>query len=185
MFFCAALRRNTMLGAMYAWIRLGQSPPEWWKREAGVDTHDCTNDELKRASQGYLAVDRDTLGLPDTVMLPKAMETASRWRQRYTTRSGAAGISGFGPAAYDAVWAWAWALHKLVEVEKQPVASLTRDAAGLSATKAALLGVSFNGASGPVSFDSKGDRQGITLKIENQVDGVEKKVSRQTETPTY
>ena len=47
-----------------------------------------------------------------------------------------------------------------------------------------LLRVSFDGASGPVSFDSKGDRQGITLKIENQVDGVEKKVSWQTETPT-
>ena len=123
-FYCAALRKGVLLGGRYTWLRLGQSPPGWWKREAGVDTHDCTNNELRNATQGYLAADRDTLGIPDNVALPKAGETASQWRARYTAKSGAAGISGFGPAAYDAVWAWAHALHQLVEVDKLPTASL-------------------------------------------------------------
>ena len=174
--FCTALRRGVFLGPGKSWrgvfltvfLREG-----WWKREAGVDTHDCTNSELRDATQGYLAVDYDTLRVSDNVALPKAGETASQWRTRYTVRSGAAGVSVFAPLAYDAVWAWALALHQLVEVEKLPVASLAQDATGLSRTKKALLKLNFPGASGQVNFDESGDRRNMPMKIENQVDGEE------------
>ena len=77
---------------------MGHNPGGWWKRDAS-DKHDCSDDELRQAVQGYLAVDRDAMAsthsIDPTDVDPKV------WRETYRTRSGAADVSWAGVVAYD------------------------------------------------------------------------------------
>ena len=151
---------------------MGHNPGGWWKRDA-TDKHDCSTDELRNATQGYLAVDRDeaagTHVIDPTGVDPKV------WLETYKTRSGPAGsITVEGVAAYDAIWTWAYALHDLLYTQGVDATTLTASKAGSAQLFDTLAKQDFYGASGRVYFDPvPGDRRGLSVKIENSVDGEE------------
>ena len=168
---CVALRSG-LVDAEHAWVMTGQNPAMWWKREAGVDKHDCTDDELKRATQGYVAMARDVLGVQARTGVAEDRlltgETPAEWRVRYAAASGATPISDFGPLAYDAGWAFGKALHAMLTTSSnaenagQPytLADLTSPTASTAVEmRRVLKAQAFFGASGPVAFDATtGDR---------------------------
>ena len=168
---CVALRSG-LVDAEHAWVMTGQNPAMWWKREAGVDKHDCTDDELKRATQGYMAMGRDVLGVQARAGVAEDRlltgETPAEWRVRYAAASGATPISDFGPLAYDAGWAFGKALHAMLTTSSnaenagQPytLADLTSPTASTAKEmRRVLKSLAFFGASGPVAFDATtGDR---------------------------
>ena len=101
-FFCEALYRG-LVGAKYEYILSGTVLPGlWWKREPGVDQHNCTDDELKQATQGYLSTSWTT-NSPSTAVLPGPGGTAPQWRSRYAARAKAMGVTTivFGASIYD------------------------------------------------------------------------------------
>ena len=101
-FFCEALHRG-LVGSKYQYILPGTVvPPLWWKREPGVDQHNCTDDELKQATQGYLSTSWTT-NSPSTAVLPGPGGTAPQWRARYAARAKAMGVTTivFGASIYD------------------------------------------------------------------------------------
>ena len=168
---CTALRLG-LVGTQHAWILTGQNPTNWWKRDTR-DQHDCTDEELKRATQGYLAMARDVLGVQARTgvaldRLPTG-ETPAEWRIRYAAAS-EAGVpeSDFGPLAYDAGWTFGKALHAMLTTSSNAgnadkpytVADLTTPTPSTALEmRRVLKAQSFFGASGPVVFDaSTGDR---------------------------
>jgi len=102
-FFCEALHRG-LVGAKYQYLLPGTylAPHVWWKREPGVDQHNCTDDELKQATQGYLSTSWTT-NSPSTAVLPGPGGTARQWRARYASRAKAMGVTTnvFGASIYD------------------------------------------------------------------------------------
>ena len=97
---CAALRAgpDLLFGRQHAWVLMGHNPGGWWKRDT-TDTHDCSDNELRQAVQGYLAVDRDASA--STHLIDPTGVHPTVWRESYRTKSGAAGVSWAGPVAYD------------------------------------------------------------------------------------
>ena len=177
---CAALRAGqnptstsagVLFGRQQAWVLLGHTTPSgWWKRGA-TDKHNCSNDELRSATQGYLAVDRD--GTAGTHLINTTGVDPKVWLETYKTRSGSAGVTVEGVAAYDAVWTWAYALHDLLYTQGVDAMTLTSEA-GREQMFDTLAKQDFYGASGRVYFDPvSGDRRGLPVKIENSVDGEE------------
>ena len=59
---CAALRAgpDLLFGRQHAWVLMGHNPGGWWKRDAS-DKHDCSDDELRQAVQGYLVRNDESL----------------------------------------------------------------------------------------------------------------------------
>ena len=59
---CAALRAgpDLLFGRQHAWVLMGHNPGGWWKRDAS-DKHDCSDDELRQAVQGYLVWNDESL----------------------------------------------------------------------------------------------------------------------------
>ena len=177
--FCDAYRRG-LTGSGIVFIVPGWEAEAWWKRQTG-DTHDCSDAELMQATQGYLAVNRASLAPNDvslqrTALIPTG-ENTSTWRtragQRYPGIVFTAGAD-FGVGVYHAVWAWAFALQELLEVEGLLPHQLTADSAGFQRVRAQLYKTDFEGLDGRVSFDpATGDRLLCTLAIENQQRGVE------------
>ena len=160
---CAALRTGLLFGRQHAWVLMGHNPGGWWNRSA-TDTHDCSNDELLSAVQGYLAVDRDGAGA--THLIDPTGEEPKVWLEKYRTRSGDAGVTVEGVAAYDAVWTWAYALHELLYTQGVDVTTLTADKVGRTKLFDALVKQDFYGASGRVYFDPvSGDRRGLPVKV--------------------
>ena len=82
---------------------------------------------------------------------------------------------------YDAVWAWAYALHDVVITQKDSLKmsfeDVAKDAAGQSAIREALYRTVFYGASGQVTFGpATGDRVGLAVSFENLQNGEEVEV---------
>ena len=177
---CAALRErqtppSTSVGVLFgrqqAWILMGHNPVRWWERDA-TDKHDCSNDELRNATQGYLAIDRDEAA--GTQLIDPTGVDPKVWLETYETRSGSAGVTLEGVAAYDAIWTWAYALHDLLYTQGVDATTLTASEAGSTQLFDTLAKQDFYGASGRVHFDPiSGDRRGLPVKIENSVGGEE------------
>ena len=160
---CAALRAGLLFGRQHAWVLMGHNPGGWWNRSA-TDKHDCSDDELQSAVQGYLAVDRDGAGA--THLIDPTGEEPKVWLEKYRTRSGDAGVTVEGVAAYDAVWTWAYALHELLYTQGVDVTTLTADKVGRTKLFDTLVKQDFYGASGRVYFDPvSGDRRGLPVKV--------------------
>ena len=170
---CAALRAGEtsastsspgpLLGRQHAWVLMGHNPGEWWKRGT-ADKHDCSNDELRSAVQGYLAVDRD--GSAAAHLIDPTGVEPKVWRDKYRARSGDVGITVEGVAAYDAIWTWAYALHDLLYTQGVDVTTLTESKVGRTQLFDTLVKQDFYGASGRVYFDPvSGDRRGLPVKV--------------------
>jgi ABC-type branched-subunit amino acid transport system substrate-binding protein len=169
--FCDSFQRFGLAGSStHVFVVPGWHAFGWWRRNK-ADVHTCSDDDLKAATQGYLATDRTTVATGPE-LLPTGIN-ASAWREQYAKRSNV-GTSDFGAPAYDATWSWAFVLHELLVKQNLAVTDITSGEAGLKRTYAAMLATNFNGASGRVMFDpNTGDRLGLPLIIENQQDGVE------------
>eukprot|EP00947_MAST-08B_sp_MAST-8B-sp1_P005166 g5166.t1 len=171
--FCEALRQGAV-GPDTVWVVPGWFSAGFWRPVPG-DPYNCTEAEMRNATQGYLAMEFSALA-PDDHRVVSTNEFPSAVNTRIQERAQSLGVQTieFGFSSYDAVVAWALAVHDLIHGQGMTFDELGRDGTGQAAVRDALYRTDFYGVSGRVTVDQlTGDRRGQHLRIENQVDGVE------------
>jgi len=186
--FCAAYKLG-MTNDDTQWVIPSWFGPKWWRvPSAAVD---CTAEEMDEATRGYLGYEQKGQSLRS--LLTPAKETPAAFTTRYVKAAktfkhassypaGGIGIHQGGYMAYDAVWAWAYALHDVI-VTRQAFYQLSFEdlakdgTGGQDALKDALYRTNFQGVSGQVTFDPKtADREGLSISIENNQNGTDVEV---------
>ena len=171
--FCEALRRGAV-GAGKVWLVPGWFSAGWW-RPVAADQHNCTEAELHNATQGYLSIEFSAIAA-DKQRVATTNEYPSAVQGRILAKASAMGVPTIelGYTSYDAVWAWALAVHDLVHGKGMALSDLSKDGVAQIAVKDRLFATDFHGISGHVTVDPlTGDRGGQHIRIENQVNGVE------------
>ncbi|XP_038052380.1 gamma-aminobutyric acid type B receptor subunit 1-like [Patiria miniata] len=162
--FCAAYHHQ-LYGAKYVWFVPGWFEVMWWRKPD--DSIDCTVDQMDEVVAHTFQV--NIIALPTGRDKPSKMGvTTEAFTQRFHdfVGEGAESLTGYKECAlgYDSVWAIAFALE---EAEKQLQAldhprSLSdftyTDNVTVDILFRILSDMQFEGVSGPVQFDDKGDR---------------------------
>ncbi|CAH1774696.1 unnamed protein product, partial [Owenia fusiformis] len=179
--FCEAYKEK-MYGSKYVWIITGFYSREWWKGNADDDPHDCTTDQLEEAINGYFTGDA----------MPKSPEntrgisgkTYEEFIAEYNNFTANASLTGHqeAPYGYDSVWTVAYMLNRSLEFMtkskwgKRLEDFEYRDKRMGDVFFRMMANTFFEGVSGPVLFDSNGDRRGLT-QIEQLQNGLETTVA--------
>eukprot|EP00947_MAST-08B_sp_MAST-8B-sp1_P002376 g2376.t1 len=168
--FCEAYRKNMTTPAT-AWFIHDWYTNGWW-RAADANVR-CSAAEMDEAVRNHLGMTVNGLSPSDAERVPNGQfpsEWAASYGQRLQTLNGLV-PSEMGYTSYDAAWAWAYALHDVINVRQElpSFEAIAQDSAAQTKMKAALYRVSFFGVSGHVSFDqTNGNRIGLAHKVVNQ-----------------
>jgi hypothetical protein len=135
---------------------------------AGLEESGCTIDQMEHAVEGVMPV---TMGVQGSATTKEpAGRSPPAWYAEFNKRTAAKGVADPGAVSnsYDAVWAWAFALDKMIQ-DGHSAASLrfpfvANPTMGLKLWKK-LNQTKFQGVSGAVSFDTSGNRVGIDVII--------------------
>ncbi|XP_022083750.1 gamma-aminobutyric acid type B receptor subunit 2-like [Acanthaster planci] len=161
-----------MFGPNYVWIIPGYFTNGWWAADNnGVE---CTPEQLKTASEGYLTITFSMYGLSEDPGI--CGKTPQEFREEIASEVGyTISVTNRGSAAmgYDGIWALALAMD-------QAEADLTGrldsyrygDVEYARSVGRSIHRLGFDGMSGPVRFAEGGYRIG-NLLIEQNIDGKE------------
>ncbi|XP_022106745.1 gamma-aminobutyric acid type B receptor subunit 1-like isoform X2 [Acanthaster planci] len=164
--FCAAYHQQ-MYGAKYVWIIPGWFATGWWR--IPDDSIDCTIDQMDEVTAYSFGVAGVYLPVTGSRKPSVAGLTADTYTEALQAFAGdeAEVLEVYSTLGYDSVWSVALALE---EVDSQlrdldPPRTLGDFTYNDSATSEILFDVmsnmQFEGVSGPVQFDSKGNRVGL------------------------
>ncbi|XP_033634882.1 gamma-aminobutyric acid type B receptor subunit 2-like [Asterias rubens] len=168
--FCSAYKLD-MYGANYVWMIPGYYSANWQDDVEGLD---CTAEQLREATEGYLTVAFMMYGNSEDV--GRCGRTPSEFRHKMEGEL-AVNVTlsdpGFAAMGYDGIWALALAMH---DVQNEIPMGLDSYKYG-DGEYATLVGDSilrqeFDGMSGPILFTDGGYRLG-NLLIEQNVNGEE------------
>ncbi|KAK2172393.1 hypothetical protein NP493_966g00017 [Ridgeia piscesae] len=178
--FCEAYKKK-MYGPKYAWIITGFFSRLWWKNVDPDNPHDCSIEQLEEAIQGYFTADANPNSLSQAPGI--SGKTYDQFATEYSNRTGYSNKTGYGeaPYGYDSVWAIASMLNRSQQEMELNVWNRSLENFSYQDTEMANLflrvmnSTQFQGVSGPVMFDEKGDRRGLT-QIEQLQDNTEVRV---------
>ncbi|XP_038051812.1 gamma-aminobutyric acid type B receptor subunit 1-like [Patiria miniata] len=180
--FCAAYHQK-MYGAKYVWIVPGWLEWHWWRKtDASID---CSVEQMDEAVAYHFAVNIDNLPSDANRAPSLSGMTSRKFLERFAAvvdTDDPSSLTGFMEKsfAYDTVWTVALALH---EAERQlsqldpprTVADFAYDSITCQILFDVISSLSFEGISGPIKFNSNGDRLGLILLRQLQ-DGSDVKV---------
>ncbi|XP_033634235.1 gamma-aminobutyric acid type B receptor subunit 2-like [Asterias rubens] len=172
--FCDILKLE-LYGANYVWIMPGYFDDEW---KAKVDEEiDCSVDDLKRATEGYLTVTYSFYGVGTNV--GRCGKTPEEFRREMADALGynvSVATRGSAALGYDAIWSLAMAMHEAEAILSRSLDSYQYgDEEYARVVGQNILGQSFDGMSGRVVFHEGGYRIG-NLLIEQNIGGNEELV---------
>ncbi|XP_074654114.1 gamma-aminobutyric acid type B receptor subunit 1-like [Tubulanus polymorphus] len=175
--FCEAYKQG-LYGKKYVWFIIGWFKDDWYRQK--LDQVNCTADEMKIALEGHFT--SESMMLNQENILSISNMTSQNFIQRLADQNVTAdSVSGFpeSPLAYDAVWSLGLALDKASKELKKKGLSLENFTYSnkeiMMEMFKAMNSTQFLGVSGPVRFNSEGDRITWT-QIEQMTDGVYKKI---------
>ncbi|XP_006812319.1 gamma-aminobutyric acid type B receptor subunit 2-like [Saccoglossus kowalevskii] len=165
--FCEAYKQG-LYQPRYAWIVSSMGLGTWWNASLVSDTEDitCTTEEMRLAAYGTIVVKEtwwNTIGGQTTYGIH-----TDDFRSDYLNITSTLGLKPayFAPLVYDAVWSIAYALNTTRQ-RLPPGKALEdftyEDSEMAEVITSAVSQTSFIGVSGPVSFNSVGDRIGTVM----------------------
>ncbi|KAK2188874.1 hypothetical protein NP493_117g04006 [Ridgeia piscesae] len=178
--FCEAYKEK-MYGPKYAWIITGFYTRMWWKNKDVNFPHDCTVEQLEEAIQGYFTADANPNSLSQSPGI--SGKTYDQFAAKYSERTSNVNKTAYqeAPYGYDSVWAIASMLNRSQQEMElngwdRRLENFTYQDTEMADLFLRLMNsTQFQGVSGPVMFDEKGDRRGLT-QIEQLQDNTEVRV---------
>ncbi|XP_062129708.1 uncharacterized protein LOC133841324 [Drosophila sulfurigaster albostrigata] len=146
MAICEAIHLDMTQAMEYIWFL-----PAWISKDFRVWQskvhHRCTAEQLSNAMEGHFSIRHTPYGEPDALMQENI--TIKSWQETYARNFDKnANYVGF---AYDAVWAYAIAAHKLIEQDAFAINDL-RSLKTINQLTKFMWQTDFNGLSGRVTF---------------------------------
>ncbi|XP_033634369.1 gamma-aminobutyric acid type B receptor subunit 2-like [Asterias rubens] len=163
--FCKAFHLG-LYGPNYVWMVPGYFPDNWQQKTDGVN---CTADQLKTATEGYLAVTFNNFERSNeitscgksTIDFQLHMEDVVG----YTLTRTDAALAALG---YDGMWALATAMHQAETLLRRRLDTYQYgDEEYARVVGDTILNLEFSGLSGPVKFTKTGARIGNLLVEQN------------------
>ncbi|XP_071806670.1 gamma-aminobutyric acid type B receptor subunit 2-like [Asterias amurensis] len=176
--FCEAYHLG-LYGKRYVWIINSYNSVDWWKNVTWLG---CTEEEMHKVVDNYIGA--VVLGSRTDSNKTVSGLTASGYEDAYIAYTQGVPYSGveYGSFGYDAVWAVALALHRVVrQLEAENATFKIEDFDYSNANRLrdrfvkTLSELVFEGITGLVLFDLSGNRLS-PYKIEQLIDGVEETV---------
>ncbi|XP_032222381.2 gamma-aminobutyric acid type B receptor subunit 2 isoform X2 [Nematostella vectensis] len=167
--FCRAYKEG-MYGARYLWLIPGWFSDQWWN----ITDTDCTPAQIKLAAGNYIAIMESTWSTDPRLTINR--QTAAELTERYFKRVDATPYTRneYSVFGYDAVWAVAQTLDKAIPVLRAQGRVLEdfrfNDSSMSALFKSILQGLHYQGMSGEIMFNSKGDRIGSAIVKQLQGD---------------
>ncbi|XP_071964124.1 gamma-aminobutyric acid type B receptor subunit 1-like [Antedon mediterranea] len=164
--FCEVYKEG-LYGRNYAWFLLGWYKPRWW--EEPDHAIDCTPEQLYQAVEGYFSTEDLPLSI-DTDQVTISGLTPNEFEESYMTYSAQEGsddINDLASYAYDAIWSIALVLNESIQFLQKESPHIKLSDFTYSSTDmrnvfmTTMESIEFDGISGPVSFTSSGDREGL------------------------
>ncbi|XP_038053698.1 gamma-aminobutyric acid type B receptor subunit 2-like [Patiria miniata] len=169
--FCSIYKLG-MYGPNFVWMIPGYFSDGWWTKEkAGLD---CTPQQLKLASEGYLSIAYSMYGMGEEEGI--CGKTPLEFRTEVSNELGyniTLTNRGSGAVGYDGIWALALAM---ADAQANLTGRLNSyqygDGEYARSIGRSIYRLGFSGMSGPVRFSPGGDRIGKLL-IEQNINGQE------------
>ncbi|RDD39883.1 Gamma-aminobutyric acid type B receptor subunit 2 [Trichoplax sp. H2] len=161
---CEAYHQG-LKGQKYVWIFLGWLSGYWWNHDVNTGTSNCTREQMIEMVDGHLATDTVSFFQSENGISPIQGQNVQEYMiERNITLMEDHESYGYSNFAYDAIYAMALALNE-THNEMQPNQWLTDFSYDNHQMAQTLIRncykVNFTGITGPVEFDSKGDRIGV------------------------
>nr|XP_006824877.1 PREDICTED: gamma-aminobutyric acid type B receptor subunit 2-like [Saccoglossus kowalevskii] len=170
--FCEAYHIG-MYGKDYVWMLYGHDPLNFDEITAEIEPEiGCTKEQIMEAAEGAWFVAWETMSIENK-------KTVDPRRYGNFRSLAASDLATPGPFAYDAIWAMALALNASIEdILPQRLENFTYDSSEMAEIiKGNMEKTNFFGVSGPVTFDTDGDRKGV-LRIQQLRNGTEVLIGR-------
>ncbi|XP_072029936.1 gamma-aminobutyric acid type B receptor subunit 2-like [Amphiura filiformis] len=178
--FCQAYKEG-MYGAKYVWIVNGWYSYEWWRKDD--KNHDCSQAQMDEAVSGSFSMDALPMSLSEHPGV--SGRTTEQFLKEYKDYVGGnpESLTGYteAPYGYDSVWTIALMLQ---EAERQlqlldppqTVVNFTYDNDNMTKLFFEIMNATdFEGVSGPVQFNTNGDRKAL-IQIKQIQEGKEIRV---------
>ncbi|XP_053958896.1 uncharacterized protein LOC128863661 [Anastrepha ludens] len=129
--------------------------PSWISKDWNTldINHNCTTEQLQKASEGHFSIMHTPFGDPDAIMQENI--TVGEWLTLHSENN--TSLSNYTGFAYDAVWAYAHAAARLLEENEDAVNSL-RSGNVVTRFVELIWQTNFTGLSGPIQFGQGGSR---------------------------
>lgn len=129
--------------------------PSWISKDWSTldSNHNCTSEQLKKAAEGHFSIMHTPFGDLNATMQENI--TISEWLQTHARNNNV--ISNYTGYAYDAVWAYAYAVEKLLKENEGAVNNL-RSKSVVTRFVELIWQTDFIGLSGRVQFGRGGSR---------------------------
>lgn len=150
---CEAYHRKMTAYEGWVWFLPHWLSPKWYEIPTnGNKTIKCTTQDMKRAINGYFALTHQYFAADNEIMQENI--TVGEWRTKYRTQqSNGSEESNYAGYAYDAVWAYAYALDKLIKYNESYASSLHVENTSKKFVEL-IQETNFNGVSGHIMFSS-------------------------------
>lgn len=146
----------------YVWFLPAWLPKLWNNNEHRKVNVSCTEDEIQQIINGHFSLSHVPYA-PDDTILSKENRTVRQWKRallrkaKHQTSADLNILSTYSGYAYDAVWVYALALKKLIDID----AKYLMDLHSVETTKKfvqIISAIDFIGASGRILFGEGGTR---------------------------
>lgn len=150
---CEAYHRKMTAYEGWVWFLPHWLSPKWYEIPTnGNKTIKCTTEEMKMAINGYLALTHQYFAADSEIMQENI--TVGEWRAKYRKKqNNGSEESNYAGYAYDAVWAYAYALDKLIKFNESYASSLHMENTTRKFVEL-IQKTNFNGVSGHIMFSS-------------------------------
>ncbi|XP_068719993.1 gamma-aminobutyric acid type B receptor subunit 2-like [Montipora capricornis] len=167
---CEAYKQK-IYGRKYVWILPGWYSENWWENSRD---NFCLKPQVKEATGNYLATRPLQLGASTTPTIAgKTATELDKELKKLIQRHGYPD-NAFSSFAYDAIWSIALTLQQASDILETRDKRLSNFSYGDKESaflfRDILRNLSFNGMSGPVKFDERGDRETSIEILQQQGD---------------